>query len=785
MKPWQDPGRPPAERVESLLAEMTLAEKIAQLGAFWDRAKEADVAGGALLDPAPEGQVAPMARVEPEGQVAPMPQASDDDPVFEIAAAAGIGHLTRVYGTRPVDPAQGAAELAERQRFLLERTRLGIPAIAHEECLAGLTSLGATAYPVPPSWGATFDPALIERVGAAIGRDLAALGVHQGLAPLLDVVRDYRWGRVEEAISEDPYLVGTIGTAYVKGLEAQGVVATLKHFVAYPASRAGRNHAPVSMGRRELADIMAWPFEMAVREGGARSVMNSYVDIDGVPVAASRELLTDLLRGQWGFAGTVVSDYWSLPFLHSMHRVAASLGEAAALALAAGIDVELPDAAATSQLARLVEDGVVDEAVVDNAVRRVLAQKLELGLLDDGWRPHAAAVDLDSPANRSLARQVAREAVVLLSNDGLLPLEHAPASIAVVGPVAGEPRSLFGCYSFPNHVLSRYRGAGLGIAAASVLDAVRGTFPDARVEHARGVDFASPDTSGIAQAVAAAQSADLTLVAVGDIAGLFSRGTSGEGCDAETLDLPGAQAALVEAVLATGKPVVLLVVSGRPYALGAYRGRARAIVQAFMPGEEGAQAILDVLSGLVNPSGRLPMGIPDHPGGQPTTYLGPPLAQNTDGISNLDPSPAYPFGHGLSYTTFEYSGLALSAQAIPADGELEVSCRVANTGQRAGADVAQLYLRDVWAQVARPVKQLVGYARVELEPGQSKRLTFRLHADRTAFSGLAGGRVVEPGSFELWIGRSLTDLPLHAAFEITGAVREVFRPVLTTPVVIE
>ncbi|MDR1513977.1 MAG: glycoside hydrolase family 3 C-terminal domain-containing protein [Propionibacteriaceae bacterium] len=788
---WRDPNLEPDARVAALLGDMTLDEKIAQLGSFWDRSRQTDVSGVAVGAEVPDGQVAPDAGgAPPQGQVAPGDDATgaaqDGGPTsYEQAAKHGLGHVTRVFGTRPVEVAKGVAELVEYQRFLVEETRLGIPAIVHEECLAGLTALGATAFPVPPSWGATFDPELIEAVGAAIGADMAALGVHQGLAPLLDVTRDYRWGRVEETIGEDPYLVGVLGAAYVKGVQAQGVIATLKHFVGYPASKAARNHAPVSMGPRELADVMLCPFEMAVREGKARSVMNSYTDIDGVPVAASRELLTDVLRGQWGFTGTVVSDYWAVPFLNSMHKVAPTLGEAAALAVSAGIDIELPDATASVHLAELVESGRVPLDVIDTAVERVLRLKLELGLLDPDWRPAAGAVELDSARNRDLARKAAEEAVIVLENDGILPLAAAPARIAVVGPVAGEARSLFGCYSFPNHVLSRYAGAGLGVAAPSVLDAIRASFPGSAVEHVEAVDFGAEDASRVPAAAAAAQAADLTFVTVGDIAGLFSQGTSGEGCDVETLNLPGSQGALVEAVLATGQPAILVLVTGRPYALGQFAGRAKAIVQAFMPGEEGAGAILRVITGAVNPSGRLPVGIPRHGGGQPGTYLGAPLAQNTDGISNLDPTPLYPFGHGLSYTSFAYSDLALSAADIPDDGLLEVACTVTNTGDRAGADVAQLYLRDVWAQVTRPVKQLYGFARVELAPGESKRVTFQLHADRTAFTGLAGKRIVEPGEFQLWIGRSLTDLPLESTFRITGAVREVGSDhVLTTPVTV-
>ena len=764
--PWRDPGLPLAERVEALLAEMTLAEKLAQLGSFWPHSRSANPVHGT--------------------NVAPMEQAMTSGvPGYAVAAEHGLGHVTRAFGADPVTPAGGIAKLRAIQDFLRTRTRLGIPAIAHEECLTGLTSLGATVYPASIAWGATFDPALIGRMASAIGRDMRALGVHQGLAPLLDVVRDYRWGRVEETTGEDPYLVGSIGTAYVRGLQSQGIIATLKHFAGYSASRAARNHAPVSMGPRELNDVILPPFEMAVRDGGARSVMNSYSDIDGLPAAIDHGLLTETLRDNWGFTGTVVSDYGAVVFVHTMHKVAPDAAHAAALTLAAGLDIELPDAIAYPQVAALVESGELSVEVVDRAVRRVLTQKGELGLLDADWQMRAEAIDLDPESNRALAGEIADKSIILLSNPGgALPLTPGGLRVAVVGPVASEPRCLFGCYSYPNHVMSRYGDGSMGIEADSILEAARAAF--GQVSHTPGCQISGDDRSGIPAAVAAAKDADLVLLTVGDLAGLFGRGTSGEGCDAPTLALPGVQAELVEAVLDAGTPVVLLVVSGRPYSLGAFDGRAAAIVQAFMPGEEGAAAIMRVLTGAVNPSGKLPVGIPNGVGGQPGTYLAPPLSQFSEGISNLDPRPVYPFGHGLSYTSFELSDLELDQVSIPADGVVRAGVTIRNTGARAGAEVVQLYLGDEVAQVTRPVKQLAGFHKVELEPGQAARVTFSLHADRTAFVGLDPAvRIVEPGWFTLSAGTSSENLPLAARFEITGPQRDVTRGrVLTTPVTV-
>ena len=639
-------------------------------------------------------------------------------------------------------------------------------------------------YPAAIAWGATFDPALVERMAAAIGRDMAALGVHQGLSPVLDVVRDYRWGRVEETMGEDPHLVATLGCAYVRGLQSAGVIATLKHFAGYSASRAGRNHGPVSMGRRELMDVVLPPFEAAVTLAGVGSLMNSYADVDGVPAGADPSLLTDLLRGQWGFAGTVVSDYWAVPFLATMHRVAADAAEAGAVALTAGVDVELPDAIGYREgLVERVRRGEVPEALVDRGARRLLTQKAQLGLLDAGWTPEgsvaaAATVDLDSPANRSLAREVAERSVVLLDAGSALPLigEGRPAlrRVAVVGPCAADPRTFMGCYAFPNHVLPRHPGVGLGVEVPTAVEALRAELPDVEVVSAAGCAVQGDDRSGFADALAAARGSDLCIALVGDLAGLFGHGTSGEGCDAADLRLPGVQADLLAELLATGTPVVVVVVSGRPYALGEVHGRAAGLVQAFMPGEEGGGAIAGVLSGRLEPVGRLPVQIPRHAGGQPSTYLQPSLGSaESAGISSLDATPLFPFGHGLSYTAFAVDDLRLSDTEVATDGELTVAVRVRNTGGRAGAEVVQLYLRDVQAQVVRPTRQLVGFARVPLEPGAAADVRFSLHADRTAFTGRDLRRIVEPGDIEVLVGTSAADLPCRGVVRLTGPLRVV------------
>ncbi|MDT7846670.1 beta-xylosidase/alpha-l-arabinosidase [Streptomyces justiciae] len=746
--PWRDPALTAAARVDDLLSRMTLEEKTAQLYGVWV---------GASTD---------------GDGVAPLQREMTADYDWDELITHGLGQLTRPFGTAPVDPALGAQALARAQRRIAEAGRFGIPALAHEECLAGFTAWQATAYPVPLAWGAAFDPPLVEEMARHIGQDLRAVGVHQGLAPVLDVVRDPRWGRVEETIGEDPYLVGTVGAAYVRGLESAGVVATLKHFAGYASSAGARNLAPVRAGVREFADVTLPPFELALREGGARSVMAAYTDTDGIPASADPGLLTELLRERWEFTGTVVADYFGVGFLQSQHRVAGTEAEAAHAALAAGLDVELPTLKCYGKpLLEAVRAGEIPEALIDRAARRVLLQKCELGLLDEDWTPEPTGrIDLDSTANRALARRLAEESVVLLDNpDGVLPLSP-DTRIAVVGPRAADALAMLGCYSFPSHVLTHHPDIPMGIEIPTVLEALRTELPDAKVTFAEGCGVDTPDTGGFEEAVARTAEADVCVAVLGDRAGLFGRGTSGEGCDATDLRLPGVQGELLDALVATGVPVVLVLLTGRPYALGRWQGRLAAAVQAFFPGEEGGPAVAGVLSGRVNPSGRLPVSVPQEPGGQPWTYLQPPLGLAGE-VSNLDPTPLYPFGHGRSYTTFAWESDAAEAE-ITTDGSYDVSVAVRNTGDREGAEVVQLYLHDPVASVTRPDVRLIGYQRLELAPGAAARVTFRFHADHSAFTDRKGRRIVEPGALELRLAASSADVRHTARLTLTGPVRE-------------
>ncbi|WP_311836065.1 glycoside hydrolase family 3 N-terminal domain-containing protein [Cellulomonas fimi] len=741
-----------SDRVRGLLEQMTLEEKLAQIVGLWV---------GAGVD----GEV-----------VAPLQDAmlGETAPGFEDFAVHGLGHLTRVFGTRPVEPSTGRRALWDAQRWLVTNTRLGIPAIAHEECLTGLAAWKAATFPTPLAWGASFDPDLVETMGAAIGASMASLGVHQGLAPVLDVVRDPRWGRVEECISEDPYVVGTVGTAYVRGLQSAGVIATLKHFVGYSASRAGRNLAPVSAGPREVADVLLPPFEMAVLDGGVRSVMHAYTEIDGMPVAADPDLLTGLLRDRWGFDGTVVADYFGVAFLHTLHGVAADLGDAARQSLEAGIDIELPTGNAyLGPLTAAVEAGHVPMELVDRATLRVLRQKEELGLLDQDFSTPSdgAEVDLDPAGHRVIARRLAEESVVLLSNSGVLPLQH-PARVAVVGPNADRAQALFGCYSFVNHVLDQHPGTELGIEAPTVVDALRHELTGADVTHATGCAVDDDDRSGISAAVAAAEAAEVAIVVVGDQAGLFGRGTVGEGCDRDDLELPGVQRELVEAVLATRTPVVLVMLTGRPYAVDWALDRCAAVVQAFFPGEEGASALAGVLSGRVNPSGRLPVTLPRSAGAQPYSYLHPRLG-GASSVSNVATAPALPFGHGLSYTTFTYANFRLAAGEVDTAGTIGVTVDVRNAGDRDGAEVVQLYGHDLVGSITRPVAQLLAFARVELAAGESATVQLTVPTTRLAFSDRQMRRVVEPGAVDLWVGRSCAERVTETQVTLVGETHEV------------
>lgn len=753
---YRDASLSPERRSDDLLARMQREEKIGQLCSVW-----------LTLDPA-SGDFAPF-----QGMFMRTPV--DQRELLRY----GVGQITRPLGSRPVDPRDGARALNAFQKYLIETTRLGIPAIAHEESLSGLMAQGATQFPSPLNYGATWDPDLIRRVAGVIRRQMRAVGTHQALAPVADVARDARWGRVEETVGEDPFLVGSIVSAYVAGLQGdglrEGIVATLKHFCGYSGSEGGRNFAPLHAGPRELADVFLVPFEMAVKTAGAKSVMNAYQDIDGVPCAASRWLLTETLRERWGFDGIVVADYFAVRMLHQLHHVTETPAESAAAALAAGLDVELPMSECFPHLADALERGLVDAATLDESVRRVLRLKFALGIFE---RPYtdADAIELDRPDERALAREVAERSIVLLANDGVLPLTAAASRVAVIGPNADDPMALFGNYSFQNHVASHFPDV-VQERAPTVLEALRERLGAARVTHAEGCRIlaskgnVSDDGSGIAIAVEIARAADVAIVVVGDKAGHFRTGTVGEGTDTDSLALPGVQGALVDAVLDSGVPTVLVLVNGRPFDLSRITGRAAAIVLAWFPGQDGGAAIADVLVGTVNPSGKTSLTFARGAGAMPRSYDAKELTRGVPALPAFEP--VFAFGHGLSYTRFAYSDLSITPPAIEVDGTVQIACTLRNEGARAGTEVVQLYLRDPVASVTRPLRQLRGFARVTLDAGAAARISFGVPADLCSFTGADLTRIVEAGRIDVEIGASSADVRLAGSFEIRGKLRHV------------
>lgn len=602
------------------------------------------------------------------------------------------------------------------------------------------------------------------------------------------------WGLVEETFGEDPYLVSQMGVNFVRGLQGQnwreGVIATAKHFVGYGLPEGGMNWAPAHIPPRALREVFMLPFEAAVKEANLQSLMHAYHEIDGIPCAASTELLTHILRDEWGFDGVVVSDYYGVDELHRTHRLTTGSQDSARLALEAGIDVELPSTSSYGHpLRQAVEAGLVDETLVDTSVRRILRHKFMLGLFENPYVNAAAAV-FDTPEQRRLARDIAQKSIVLLKNQGdLLPLPKTIKSIAVIGPNAHNERHLIGDYAYLCHIetLVEMRDSdnvfnmpvpdSLEMVEAfvpmkTILQALREKLPNrATISYAKGCDVTGDDTSGFAEAVAAAKQADVAVLVVGGKSGLTDSCTCGEARDRASLNLTGVQEELIRAVHATGTPVVLVLVNGRPLSVNWAAENVPAIVEAWLPGEEGAEAVADVLFGDMNPGGKLPITFPRSVGQIPIYYNHKPSGGRSHwkgAYVDQSNTPLWPFGYGLSYTRFEFSDLQLNAPAVEMGGSVTVSATVTNTGSRPGDEVVQLYTRDVLASVTRPVKELKGFRRIALQPGQSKTVTFTLHTHQFGFYNGEMAFVVEPGQIEVMVGNSSQHLPLTGAFEITG-----------------
>ncbi len=601
---------------------------------------------------------------------------------------------------------------------------------------------------------------------------MRAVGAHQGLAPVLDVARDPRWGRTEETFGEDPCLVATIGLAYVRGLQGsdlvEGVVATPKHFAAHGFPEGGRNCASVHVPPREFREVFLFPFEVAVRVGGAMSIMNAYHEIDGVPCAASRELLTDILRGEWGFEGVVVSDYGAVRRLETFHYVAANPKEAAVMALEAGVDIELPRRDCYGEpLLEAVREGLISEAALDEAASRVLRVKFALGLFEAPYVDvEAAPSRFDTAEHRELALQAARESIVLLKNDGVLPIARDIGSIAVIGPNADNARNLMGDYSYTAHL--RFEKAT--VPATTILDGIRNKVSGrTRIYYAKGCDISSSSREGFKEAIEAAGRSDVVVVVVGERSGLSKLDVTGEGRDRSSLRLPGVQEELLKTLHGVGKPMVVVLVNGRPLSLGWVAENCSAIIEAWLPGEEGGKAVADVLFGDYNPAGRLPVSFPYVEGQIPVHYNRRPSSFR-DYVS-MGAKPLYPFGHGLSYTRFEYSGLSIEPRRVTPAGKVRISFNLKNVGGLYGEEVAQLYVRDDFASVSRPVKELKGFKRLGLKPGEERTVVFTLYMDQLAFYDRNMRLIVEPGTYTVMVGSSSEDIRLTGAFEVAGRVR--------------
>ena len=753
-----------SQRVEALISQMTLDEKLAQIGSCW------------------------VFELQTRTQL---------DPVkIKTRLRNGIGQITRVAGASTFNPMEAARAGNQLQRFLMEETRLGIPAILHEESCLGAMILGGSAYPQMIGLASTFQPELAEKMTRAIRKQLMAIGARQSLAPVLDVSRDPRWGRTEETFGEDPTLVSHFGMAYVRGLQgedlAHGVMATGKHFIGHSLSQGGQNCAPVHLGKRELYDVFLAPFQAAIRDAGLAAIMNSYPELDGEVVAASRRILTDLLRGELGFDGLVVSDYEAISMIHTFHNAAVDPSAAGRMALEAGIDVELPTSACYGDpLRAALEAGDLDIETVNTAVRRHVQKKYELGLFENPYANEGRVLEVfETPEQRALAREIARQSMVLLKNDGLLPLKKNIRTLAVIGPNADSRRNQLGDYSYAAVVelmalVYTHDSAFAEVDAAAlirekprittILEGIRSAVsPDCAVVYARGCNNLDEDTSGFDEALQAAERADAVVLVLGDHSGLTPLCTTGEFRDSADLRLPGVQEDLTHAILAKGKPIVAVLVTGRPYAIPWLDESANAILEAWLPGEEGGAAVAEVLFGDANPGGRLPVTFPRQAGQLPVFYNHKPSGMKShwygDYVSEKA-APLYCFGHGLSYTTFEYSHLAINRKAVPQGATVDISMKITNTGETRGDEVVQLYICDETASMPRPVKELRGYARLALEAGASRTVTFHLPVDQLAFHGPDLGLMLEAGRFLVLVGSSSDDIRLRGDFVVTGEAR--------------
>jgi beta-glucosidase len=754
---YKDASQPVERRVEDLLRRMTLEEKVAQMLSLWEHKDRIQTPDG-TFSPDKASQAFPNGL----GQIA---RPSDRRGVTAAAnGAAGVA-----AGSVGRDARETADYVNAVQHWAVERTRLGIPLILHEESLHGYVARGATSFPQAIGLASTWDPQLLTRIFSVAAREMRARGANLALAPVVDVARDPRWGRIEETYGEDPYLVGEMGLAAIRGFQGttlplapDKVYVTLKHLTGHGQPENGTNVGPASLGERELRTDFFPPFEKAVKQIPIRSVMASYNEIDGIPSHANKWLLTDVLRGEWGFKGAVVSDYFAIRELMTRHHMFSNIKDAAVRALDSGVDAETPDGEAYALLPELVRSGRVTQKEVDDSVRRILRMKFEAGLFEHPYVDAGAALAREAtPDAIALAREAAREAMVLLKNDGgLLPLDESHIRrLAVLGTHAKD--TPIGGYSDePRHVVSVLEGLqneGRRRFAVDYAEGVRITAD--RIWSKDEVRLIDPEVNRrlIAEAVETAKKADVVVMVLGD-----NEETSREAWadqhlgDRSSLDLIGQQNDLARAVFALGKPTVVILLNGRPLSVNYLAEKAPALIEGWYLGQETGNAVVDVLFGRFSPGGKLPVSIARHVGQLPIFYNRKPTARR--GYLFDTTAPLYPFGYGLSYTSFDVSAPRLARPSIRANEPVRVSVDVANTGRRPGDEVVQLYVRDDEASVTRPVLELKRFQRVRLAPGERRTVTFELTPDDLALWNAKMKRVVEPGTFTISAGPSSVEL---------------------------
>jgi beta-glucosidase len=724
-KPYQNPSLSVKRRVADLLARMTMEEKVAQLGSrlpFTIDWRE-------------------WVRYTLEEKIARICAVSLDD-----AIGAGIGQLSLFL--RELPPKAAASKANELQHYARDNTRLGIPPIIHDEGLHGLVCNDATCFPQAIAMASSWHPELLEEVATAIGKEARARGIRQLLSPTINIARDPRCGRTEETYGEDPYLASRMAVAFVRGVQSQGVVTTPKHYAANFVGDGGRDSNAVHFSERLLREVYFPAFEASVREGGALSIMAAYNSLDGVPCSCNRWLLTEVLRDEWGFEGYVVSDYGSVIHIMTKHAVAADKQQVAKEAVEAGLEIELPQTDCYGEpLLQGLEQGAVSAEAVDEAVRRVLAIKFRLGLFDEPFvdKEQAEAV-CNTTEHRALALQMAREGIVLLKNDGAtLPLAKDVKSIAVIGPQADE--SHLGGYTWKGYARERI---------ITPLQGIRERARDLQVHFAQGCAVTGDSKDGFAEALQAARQSQVAVLFVGN-----SEQTEGEQRDRANLDLPGMQGELIKQVAATGVPTIVVLINGSAVTMLDWIDQVGAVVEAWYPGEAGGTAIADVLLGDTNPSGKLPITFPRTVGQLPLYYNYKPSGRIYDYV-DLTGKPLFPFGHGLSYTTFAYRNLHIRLE----QKTVKVSLEIENTGERAGDEAVQLYIHDVVASVARPVKELKGFRRISLQPHETQEVTFEVAVQQLGLYDASMQYTVEPGEFEIMVGSSSEDVRLTGRLEI-------------------